>query len=253
MPSEKRDPEPKSAQASNNAGQVVQKDVGRIEQKVEAASATATGNQLTVNLGDLVPKALAEHAAKPVEQPVNLAGTEPEIPNLAMDFVRPNISEEGGVFRFDESGNQCLAVLVHNVAAAAGEFGLDARSVFTSLTFARGTSRTVVNRACWILHEQNEIPIEISDTAHILIGFPFLKEGEWISVNNPNRFGHDTLEWNQPLFDLEPRTVSWYDGITMTVDVQIVSTATSTRGQTFAHKKIQLSRTGSGYNAQWLH
>ncbi len=210
----------------------------------DISGAQAIGNQLTVNLGDLAPRLV--HPVPVIHKP------EPQIPNLSLDFVRTKVSAPDGVFIYDESGTECVTALVHNLAAAEGQAGFDARSVFGSLVFTYGTSRTIVNRACWLNHDENEIWIGVGDMAHILIGFPYLQDFTWVSVNNPQRVSRLNMEWNRTLPELERRTVPWHDDSSLKVDVQVISNAVGTKGITFRRRQMRLDRRSISYHGEWI-
>lgn len=173
-------------------------------------------------------------------------------PSLGLGFVpRVKIDRDGQVFRFDEQGQQGLALSVLNLPAPQTGFASDLTSVFAMLTFDQaGRRSTVINRACWIGREANEIPIEVGDTAHVLLGFSV--ESCWLCFNNPNKYGYDVVEWNHPMLDLEARTIDWIDWEPIEVEILIISTAQASKGQTIAHRKFQLRREGISYSARWL-
>jgi hypothetical protein len=189
------------------------------------------------------------------QQPI-LAMAEPEIPKLKLDFVRMKIKiqETEGAFRHDEQGSECVCVMVHNVPAGLGKLAFDAESVFASLTFEHGASRSIVNRACWLNEEDNETRIDVSEMRHILIGFPLHQESTWVSVNNPNRADERIVsDWSRtPLLDLEKREVPWIDGLPLVVDVRVISSAFRTKNMTFAHRRMRLERHGFVYLADWI-
>jgi hypothetical protein len=175
-----------------------------------------------------------------------------QFPRLSLGFVSPvKIDRDGQVFHFREEGEKGFALSVLNMPASQAGFASNLSSVFAMLIFDQGGRHsTTINRACWIGHEANEIPIEVGDTAHILVGFP--SEPCWISFHNPNKYGYDVVEWNYPMPDLEARPIVWVDWEPVEVDVRIISTAQASKGQTISHRKFQLRREGISYNAQWL-
>jgi hypothetical protein len=173
-------------------------------------------------------------------------------PRLSLGFVdRVKIDRDGQVFQFSDQGENGLSLSVLNVPAPQAGFASDLSSVFAMLTFDQaGRRSTIINRACWIGHEANEIPIEVGGTTHILVGFSL--EPCWLSFHNPNKYGYDVVEWNYRMSDLEARTIDWTNWEPVLVDVRIISTAQASKGQTIAHRKFQLRREGISYSAQWM-
>ncbi len=207
------------------------------------------------NNGPLQAVVEPEGAVLRLPQPeTRIEDPKPKLPNLKLELVRTKaLLDDEGVYRYSESGDECIAVIVHNHPATKSESALDAKSTFASLTFMHGTSRTYVDRACWLDHEENEIWIDVSTTAKILIGFPFKKQFTWESANNPNRFERSTSDWNRPpILDLEERLLPWHDGSSITVDVRVISNATATKGTTLAHRRMRLDRYSVSYHGEWV-
>ena len=154
-------------------------------------SASATGNQVTVNFNSVPAFAPAEASqASPETPPLDGRNA---VPKLGLSFVQPEVFQDNGVFRFARPGfgnsnGHSLCILVKNAPAAQGEYAATAHNIFTVLQFTSRTSAgrtTHVGRAFWMLHEDNEITISLGDTAHILIGF---REGdEWVAFHNSNK------------------------------------------------------------------
>jgi hypothetical protein len=223
-------------------------EVGHIEQNAENAnsSASATGNQVSLNIYGVVPPFSPQQPRADEGQSVNKP-----IPNLALGFSRVGINREGEIIRFREGGPVCLVVSVTNSPAAQGEFARNATSVFCTLTFTEPMGRrTIVSRACWLDRESSEIPIDIGRVENIIIGFP--AQDDWATFHNPNNLSADQVDWNHMWSELEVRTANWGIGASLAVDLKIVSTGVASRGQTFAHRRFQLSRNGDRYGARWL-
>jgi hypothetical protein len=234
----RRDPLPSPMPQSNN-----QQTIGNV------AGGSAIGNQVTVNVQPVSafsPAEASQATAKSTE-----VDQSPAIPKLRLSFVQAKGLHEDGVFRFDPSGFLSLSILVVNLAAAQGEFAADAHSVFAVIAFTGSTGKhTNIGRACWMGHHANEITIPIGDSAHIFVGFPQERD-EWLSYYNPNRHGSQAVEQGHPLDRVEPRRIDWYDGETLEVDIRIVSSTSTSRGQTLAHRQFLLTRNGIAYNAKW--
>jgi len=178
-------------------------------------------------------------------------GTDQTVPNLVLSFCRANVEKLDTMIRSVESGGMpCLSISVWNSPAPAGKFAADAKSMFATVVFIGPTSRTNVNRAFWVDEDASEVPVEVGETKHIVIGIP--SEDCWVAFNNPNKLGSEVRERNDPLRDLEPRVINWGIGVSYAVDVRIVSTATGSKGQTLAHKVFKLERTDMAYTARWL-
>jgi hypothetical protein len=168
------------------------------------------------------------------------------VPNLHFGFSRTKARIVHPSFVFSDSGKECLTVSVQNLPASEGGFApfLDVVStvVFTSVT----GQRTVIGRACWLDCKWSEIRLDVGEMQNLLIGFP--GDETWESFHNPN----DDRRVNTYFKNVQERSVNWYDGASFTVDVQIVSMGTETRGQTLGQRRFKLTRSGIAYNARWI-
>lgn len=207
-------------------------------------SSSAAESHVTIDSSDLLRGQTAASAA------AHAFESSMDIPNLVLGFVRDRVSRDGRIFRFDDTGANCLALSVQNASETHAGVECNARSVFASIVFKRpGRRRTTVSRACWIAHKISEVPIDVGDIAHILIGFP--SQSDWVSFQNPNRYGYDGVQRKRSPRDPKPKTFDWPDGTSVEVEVKIVSTAVASVGKLFAHRRFKLKHDGIAFNAHW--
>jgi len=197
-----------------------------------------------------VPMSETSH---PISPPEKRRPEVPELPNLTLDFVciRAKINADEELFRHDEEGSECIFVMVRNMPGGHGESTFDATSVFATLTFEHGSSRSVVNRACWLNEPVNQTRIDVGEMKHVLIGFPVPQESKWVSVNNPNK-EQVFSDWSHvPLLELETREMPWVDGLPVIVDIRVISTDLHMKNVTLAHRRMRLVRNGPTYHGDW--
>lgn len=182
------------------------------------SKARATGNQVTVNVHPSLPTALA------TQLPVPTNSVLPR-PRFDIRLTRSLVQVGETVVRFVEShGQLCLALTILNKPAQEGKQARRAHCVFAMLEFTAASSSRVslVNRACWIDEESNEIAIDVGQTEHVLVGLPTTGD-EWVTYNNSNRVNLRVREYWDPPNELEKRTINWGDGASYIVDVRIIS------------------------------
>lgn len=222
-------------------------DVGQIEQNDIGAHATATGNQVTVNVHPPPFPVPAAPASQPQVRARDLLPT----PQLDIDLTEGWIEVDDEIIQIAKrGGTKALLLLVRNRPAAQGEQARSANCVFASLEFKSGSRTSHVNTASWIGKRSNQIAIDVSQMEHVLIGFP--DGSEWTTYNNPNRVPQYT-DWPSPYDPVQKRTVSWGEGAAYIVDVKIISNDHGiTQGVTFVHRQIRLERRSSGYYAKLI-
>ncbi len=212
------------------------------------AQANATGNQVTVNVHP--PQSSSTELRPPL--PTNRVLTRPQF-DIRLTRGLMEVGETWVRFA-DSGGEHCLVLTVLNKPAQEGKKATRAHCVFAILEFTAASSSrsSLVNRACWLGKDTNEIAIDVGESEHILVGLPTTGD-EWITYNNPNRVSLRAREhWDAPN-ELEKRTINWGNGSSYIVDVKIVSNDRGTTlGETFAHRKFTLERQGITYSAKML-
>ena len=246
--------------------------VARVMQRSEAlpsavapeAASSATGNQVTVNVHPQF--ATATPRATQPSFPVMSVLPRPQFRIRVAEMcqvvlVGGDMPGAETMVRFrepllDERGEKCLALEVTNQAAEEGKQSRPARCVFATLEFkVTGFSgkSTLVNRACWINRESNEIPIGLSETEHILVGLP--KTDKWIVFHNPNRAKPLPRVGRRVVTDhpLEERIVNWGQNASYVVEVAIISSDSgATHGMTLARRSFSLEHDGVSFRAKML-